>query len=166
MFLTGREAAYQLGLRGLPAESVQPAGVDLSVAEVEVFEEPGFLGVGERRIPAGRRLECPGGVCSLAPGTYRVRFREVVEVPLWAVGFCYPRSSLLRMGAALHCAVWDPGYRGRGQALLAVFNPHGLRLELGSRVAQLVLARLEGLPEAGYRGAYQGEGLEGRPPET
>lgn len=162
MYLVGREAAYYLGLlEGIPPESLQPAGVDLSVSEVEAFEEPGFLGRSGKRIPRGRPLDCPGGVCNLAPGVYRIRFSEAVEVPMWAVGFCYPRSSLLRMGAALFCAVWDPGYRGRGQALLAVFNPHGIRLEIGARVAQFVLARLDGLPEKGYSGSFQDEGLKG-----
>ncbi len=162
MFLVGREAAYYLGLLGgISPESLQPAGVDLSVSEVEVLEEQGFLGRLAKGIPRGRPVDCPGGVCSLAPGVYRIRFKEAVDVPMWAVGFCYPRSSLLRMGAALFCAVWDPGYKGRGQALLAVFNPHGIKLEMGARIAQFVLARLEKLPEKGYSGSFQGEGLKG-----
>lgn len=164
MFLPGRVAAYYLGLLGsVPPSSLQPGGVDLSLAEVEALEAPGYLGRDSRSIPQGRPLECEGGICNLEPGVYRIRFSETVEIPLWAVGFCYPRSSLIRMGATLFCAVWDPGYRGRGQALLAVFNPHGVKVEVGARIAQFVLARLDGLPDKGYEGAFQGEGADSSP---
>ncbi len=160
MFLLGPEASRLVS--PLSPGSVQPAGVDLSVDVVEELAGPGFLGLYGRGIPQGRPLEAVGGAYRLGPGGYRVRFREVVRVPLWAVGFCLPRSSLLRMGASLHCAVWDPGYEGRGQALLVVYNPHGVTIEAGARVAQIVFARLEGLAASGYSGAYQGEGLGGR----
>ncbi len=144
----------------LTAEQVQPAGVDLRVAEVEVFDEAGFISIEGKRIPAGRSLPILGGFWDLPPGAYRIRFLETVEIPPDRVGFCYPRSSLLRMGASLHCAVWDPGYKGRGQALLVVYNPHGLSVERGARIAQLVLAALAGEPSGLYRGDYYGEGLK------
>lgn len=146
-------------VKGYQRDAVQPAGVDLSVSEVRVLDSPGLLGAEERRIPRGRVLEPTGGAWRLGPGAYRVRFREVVEIPVTGVGFCYPRSSLLRMGALLACAVWDPGYRGRGEALLYVVNPYGVVLEPGARVAQLVIARVYPEPREVYRGQYQGEGL-------
>lgn len=110
-------------------------------------------------MPGGENVSCSNGVCELSPGVYRVRFNEVVSIPQDSVGFCYPRSSLIRMGGYLGCAVWDPGYMGRGQALLLVANPHGLRIEIGARVAQLVVARVEGPNTWIYSGDYQGEGL-------
>ncbi len=158
MFLRGEDMALIGAVKPVTQEAVQPAGVDLSLAEIELLESEGVLGLEERRLPGGGKLEPRGGWWSLAPGAYRVRFSEVVEVPRGYVGFCYPRSSLLRMGATVYCAVWDPGYRGRGQALMAVWNPHGLRIEWGARVAQLVLAEVSG-PVRPYRGAYMGEGL-------
>jgi len=63
------------------------------------------------------------------------------------------------MGALLGCAVWDPGYRGRGEALLVVGNPHGIRIEVGARIAQLVFIRLYPQLGEGYSGVYQGERL-------
>jgi dUTP pyrophosphatase len=162
LFLPGdviaREGIVKLELE----ESIQPAGIDLSVDSIEVLREKGHLGLETRRIPVGEPVAPVGGVYNLEPGAYRVRFREAVQIPPWAVGFCYPRSSLLRMGATLACAVWDPGYRGRGVALLVVFNPLGLRLEAGARIAQLVIARLEEKPGKVYTGYYQGEGLSPR----
>ncbi len=163
MFVEGSRAACLALPCGASQGQVQPAGVDLRLGSVEAFSGPGVLGESVREIPRGDPLE-PGrdGYYRLAPGAYRVRFLDVVRIPVWAVGFCYPRSSLLRMGAALHCAVWDPGYEGRGQALLVVHNPHGVRIERGARIAQLVLARLDREPEAPYRGAYQGEATSPR----
>ncbi|MEB2836485.1 MAG: deoxyuridine 5'-triphosphate nucleotidohydrolase [Desulfurococcales archaeon] len=159
MFLSGRKIVADGIVGVLDPSSEQPAGVDLTLDYVEEFGEPGLLGRAERRVPRGVRLKCPSGLCRLGPGAYRVRFREEVRVPSWAVGLCFPRSSLLRMGAQLSCAVWDPGYRGRGAALLAVYNTQGIEIELGARIAQLVIARLEEAPASLYRGAYLGEGV-------
>ena len=138
---------------------MQPAGVDLRVAVVERLLEPGLLGRGNKEIPRGEMVEPSDGWWHLSPGGYRIRFKDVVEVPKDAVGICFPRSSLLRMGATLHCAVWDPGYKGRGQAFLVVHNPHGVKVEVGARIAQIMFIRLEEKPGTLYRGGYYGEGL-------
>lgn len=158
----GEEAA-RLGLVSpLSGESVQPAGIDLRVAEVYLLRGMGSLS-GDRIIPAGSPVLPVRGAWRLGPGAYRIRFLEAVRVPLWAAGFCFPRSSLLRSGVALHCAVWDPGYEGRGEALLTVYNPYGFSLGVGERVAQIVFHRLCEPAREGYRGAYQGEGLAEEP---
>ncbi|MEB3860946.1 MAG: deoxyuridine 5'-triphosphate nucleotidohydrolase, partial [Desulfurococcales archaeon] len=105
MFLTGDEVAKILGVEGV---QVQPAGVDLRVGEVRRLDSQGLLGVGDRRIPSGVRVEADNGWWSLEPGAYRIRFLDVVRVPPNVVGLCFPRSSLLRMGALVGCGVWDP----------------------------------------------------------
>lgn len=150
-----------LGLGGAGEEQVQPGGVDLRVAEVHVFRGAGFLGIVDRRVAPSESLEPRGGVWELAPGVYKVVFMDAVYVPEGAAGVCFPRSSLLRSGVLMGCAVWDPGYRGRGEALLAVLNPRGFVLERGARVAQLVYVSLRGFGGA-YRGVYQGERLQPR----
>jgi dUTP pyrophosphatase len=53
-------------------------------------------------------------------------------------------------------AVWDPGYEGRGRALLIVYNEHGIVLERNARVVQLVFFKVAGTGP-GYAGAYKGE---------
>jgi dUTP pyrophosphatase len=58
------------------------------------------------------------------------------------------------MGLSVPTAVWDAGYGGRGEGLLVVSNPHGVRLQRGARIAQLVLFQLSG-PTTGYAGRYQ-----------
>ncbi len=157
MIVPGRLASSYVAL-GDPRQ-VQPAGVDIRVDVVERLAAEGVLGVESRSIPEGDPLPLESGWWRLGPGAYRVRFLDPVKVPPNAAGLCFPRSSLLRMGASLHCAVWDPGYEGRGQALLTVYNPHGIRLEWGARIAQMVFIRLEKPPEKLYSGAYQGEGI-------
>jgi dUTP pyrophosphatase len=144
----------------LSRESLQPAGVDLTLGSVRLLNERGILDTDSRKIPEGVELKTTSeGFYVLEKGAYRIRFNEVVEVPEWAVGFCYPRSSLLRMGASVHCAVWDPGYKGRGEALLVVFNEKGIMIRKGARIAQMVFARLETLPTTTYKGKYLYEGL-------
>ncbi len=157
VFLPGKRIASLLP-GPLLEDQVQPAGVDLRVGSVSRIVEAGFLGRSRKRIPRAEPIASQEGVWRLGPGHYRIRFLDTVSVPRWAVGFCYPRSSLLRMGATLLCAVWDPGYTGRGEALLVVYNGLGIELEEEARIAQLVFARLEEEVEA-YSGDYQGEGL-------
>lgn len=157
MALPGDQAAR--AVPGHEESQVQPAGVDLRLGEVYELLTPGELSAADRRLPDVRPARLVNNFYELGPGAYRIRFLDVVEVPPDAVGICFPRSTLLRMGAYLHCAVWDPGYRGRGESLLYVANPHGVRIERGARVAQLVLIKLTSPPPATYSGRYQGEGL-------
>ncbi|MCE4627130.1 MAG: deoxyuridine 5'-triphosphate nucleotidohydrolase [Desulfurococcales archaeon] len=160
VYLTGAHIATNGIVNPVSQESIQPAGIDLTLDSIVAFDAPGTLSPHERIIPKGIPLEISeDSYYHIGPGAYRIRFREIVSIPEWGVGFCLPRSSLLRMGASLHCAVWDPGYKGRGEALLVVHNPHGIKLTRGTRVAQLVIARLESLPTDKYRGAFWGEGL-------
>lgn len=136
-------------------EQVQPNGVDLRVGELFRVVRPGVLGertvLGEREpVPL-----VPGTL--LSPGAYVVRYREVVEIPAGHVGRVYPRSSLLRNAAMLFTALWDTGYRGRGESLLVVWAP--LSLEPGARIGQLVLETAEDTEP--YAGQWQGEGTAG-----
>lgn len=94
---------------------------------------------------------------SLPPGAYIVRYREYVKIPDDCIALAIPRSSLLRMGATLYTAVWDPGYKGRGYGLLAVFNNRGIVLEKGAQIAQLVYIKMTGRTSFTYRGTFYGE---------
>jgi len=140
----------------------QPAGVDLTVGEVYRFKGHGLLGFSDksRALPSVEKLEFDSdGRLFLERGAYRIRYNEVVRVPSDCVAIGLPRSSLMRMGATVISALWDPGYEGRGEGLLVVENPHGIVLEKNARVAQLVFIRLESKPMSEYRGIYMREGL-------
>ncbi len=159
MAYPGELTARMVLLKGFMEQQVQPAGIDLRVSEIHVYKTTGTLGVNDRLLPETSPIKPHDGVWALTPGAYKIVFMDAVSIPDDAVGLCFPRSSLLRMGASLHCTVWDPGYRGIGEALLIVHNPHGIRIERGARVAQLILIRVEPKPSTVYRGRYYGERL-------
>jgi dUTP pyrophosphatase len=143
---------------GLLADAqVQPNGIDLTLDAVWSFRAAGALGRADadRHLPERHPIEPDGhGWFELAPGSYVVRYAEPVALPTDCAGLAFPRSSLLRMGVHVPTAVWDAGYRGRGEGLVVVGNPAGVRLERGARITQLVLFRLTG-QTSGYRGRFQ-----------
>jgi dUTP pyrophosphatase len=140
---------------------IQPNGVDLSLEALFTWHAAGALGRSnaDRLLPP--RVEVAfdaDGWADLASGTYGVRYAESVSIPGDRGGLCFPRSSLLRMGVHVPTAVWDAGYRGRGEGLIVVTNPYGVRLQRGARIAQLVIFELTEPPAQTYSGAYQEEG--------
>ena len=142
-------------------EQIQPNGFDMTLESVWRMDGVGAIGVtnAERTIPARAEVTpSDDGWYALAPGTYIIRFREFVALPLDVMAFGRPRSSVLRCGAGIHTAVWDAGYHGRSEALLVVYAASGVRLAPGARVLQLVFLRLEA-PTHAYAGAFKGENL-------
>ena len=142
----------------LRKSQVQPNGVDLTLDTVFEQVEPGRVVRGGKEIGERRERSAGGdsGVYTLSPGGYVVRYGEVVTIPDDHVGFILPRSSLMRNSCMINTAVWDAGYSGRGEGLLQVH--HDVELEVGARIAQLVLARAD--HEGVYDGSYQGENVE------
>jgi len=148
-------------IKGTAGEGqVQPCGVDLTLREVHALADAGEIDFdnSQRRISKSAPLAFDGeGKLHLAQGCYKIIYNEHVEVPLDACAFGFPRSSLLRCGADVRCAVWDPGYHGRSESLLVVSPPHGITLHKNAKVAQLVFVRLESAAHKGYSGQYKGE---------
>jgi dUTP pyrophosphatase len=137
----------------------QPAGVDVTLKKVLRFSESGSIDFDnkERKISGVEEVPFEGEWVALSPGCYKVIFNEYVKIPADAAAVCFPRSSLLRCGVTLECAVWDPGYEGRSEALLIVSNPHGGRFKKNAKIGQLIFVKLsEGAKEL-YSGRYQGE---------
>lgn len=162
-----REAIWQLiedqgmvsGL--LDAErQLQPAGLDVTLGAIFELTESGRLGVDERQLPDRVPLAFDfWGWMRLGPGSYMIQLNEAVNLPLDVMALGRPRSTLLRCGAALHTALWDPGYSGRSECLLTVSNPAGIELQKDARIMQLVFFRMEQPAATGYSGRYQGENL-------
>src|SRR2546426_9122729 len=141
---------------------VQPSGVDLRVERVERLTSPGLLGAADNvREPAAREdvLADKDGWWDLHRGAYVITYREKVNLPHDLMALARPRSTLLRSGVAIHAAVWDAGYSGRGEGLLSVLNARGWRLQRGARVLQLVFFRLSAPTGEGYKGRYHGENV-------
>ncbi|PSP75151.1 deoxyuridine 5'-triphosphate nucleotidohydrolase [Halobacteriales archaeon QS_3_64_16] len=174
MFESGAFVAEQLS--PVDPEQVQPNGVDLTLDALFRQCEPGRIArdgkrVGERETvsPEEGAREGNGSdgdeagsndaaipTYRLSPGGYVARYAETIAVPEGHVGFVYPRSSLMRNSCTIDTAVWDAGYRGRGEGLLEAY--HEIEIERGARIAQFVLARAE--HEGTYEGGYQGENID------
>lgn len=143
------------------ASQVQPNGVDITLEAVSSFDGAGTIAVSnnDRVLPGTVVLDYNAdGAIHLPPGPYHVRFNEIVALPDWLMAYARPRSSLLRSGVALHTAVWDAGYAGRGASLMVVYNPAGFTVHRNARIAQLVFHPLSSATSGGYAGAYQHEG--------
>lgn len=141
---------------GLSDESIDTSGIKLHLRYVYLVGDKGFIGENSRFIPKYIRLSPSNGTYTLGPGAYIVRYAEYIRIPADAIGLAFPRSSLLRMGAILYTAVWDPGYEGQGIGLLVVYNPHGIVIEEGAHIAQLVYFKVLGRSIT-YKGSYLGE---------
>ncbi len=160
--LTGGEAQGFIESMIDPNTQTQMCGMELTVQKIERFTSSGAVAFenSERKLPETEPLEFDqSGWIDLAAGAYLVTFNEVVSIPGDVAALARARSTLLRCGASLQTALWDPGYRGRSQSLLVVHNPSGLRLKKNARLMQLVFMRLEKEAEKVYEGRYQGENI-------
>lgn len=139
-----------------------PNGADLTVKLVDAFDRytPGVLFAnGAKQLPDKSAKGRYANGWNLTPGAYLVTYNESIHVPVNCVGFIYPRSSLLRMGAQLVGAVWDAGYEGIGASLVIVHNPGGIIVEQDAPIAQIVFHYLDRETKP-YAGQYQHEGLQ------
>jgi dUTP pyrophosphatase len=145
-----------------PELQVGENGVELTVREVHRWSGLGAISLRneERRLASCTPLAFDEvGWLLLSQGSYKVIYNEIVNIPKDLIAVGKPRSSLLRSGATVASAVWDAGYSGRGESLLLVYNPDGLRLQKDARVLQLFFLHLAETVKRGYRGAYQKENI-------
>jgi len=156
MIWSGQEIAKIL--QNLKNHQIQPCGIDLTIDNVTKLKEVGEITQHEVKLPTYEDIPLlEDNKWYLEPGPYIIRYEQIIKIPENAAGIVLPRSSLLRMGANIFTALWDPGYEGRGISLLYVFNKHGIRIEKGARVAQLIL--IDARSSGKYSGRYQKEGL-------
>lgn len=152
-------------LRDLQAQT-QPAGIDLTVDRIESFTTRPSFTVDLLEAAKTKEVRNKNSAYVLRPGPYKLTFSEEIRIPANCCGLVLPRSSLLRSGVAVHTALWDPGYEGKGKVLLSVLNRKGAVISIGARVAQLVVLRLSGEPHGIYSGQYQREGMDSTQEES
>jgi dUTP pyrophosphatase len=160
--LTGSEAQNLVESMIDPETQTQMCGMELTLQKIERFTSAGAIAFDniERVLPQTEPMDFgASGWIDLPAGSYLVTFNEIVNIPKDVAALARARSTLLRCGASLETALWDPGYRGRSQSLLVVYNPHGLRLKKNARLMQLVFLRLGKEAEKVYSGKYQGENI-------
>jgi len=167
MILTGQDILdRKLVLDAIDSRvQAQMCGFDLTVAKVERFINSGTIDFDNSRRLLPYMEEVPltttrGGLefWELPRGAYLVTYNETVQIPSDCAAIARPRSTLLRSGATMETALWDPGYAGKSQSMLVV-HANMLRLFKNARVAQLVFVELGKSAETLYSGVYQGEGV-------
>ena len=120
---------------------LQPSGFDLSLGDVLFYKGSGSVDFSnvERIIASTEQIKPDHEEWyTLKQGCYIIIYNEVVKIPLNVVAMARSRSTMLRNGAAIETAIWDPGYEGRSSSLLVVHNSNGLKLKRNARVVQLV----------------------------
>lgn len=140
-------------------KQLQPAGFDLSIREIQSYAGGGRVDfTNEERIlaPTAVLAPDPQGWYNLTEGSYLVTYNETIKMPLDLVALARSRSTVLRNGATVETAVWDPGYHGRSSSLLVVHNHGGIRLKQNARIVQLLFLGTDEVKK-GYNGMYQNE---------
>lgn len=138
---------------------IQSCGVDLTVRSVAWYTTAGAVDFDNSRrvLSSTEQIDWIDDWIDLPEGAYHIVYNEKVNLPPDLMALVYPRSSLMRCGVTVHTAVWDPGYSGRGEALLVVHNRHGFHLRKGARIAQLVFTCIGADVERSYNGRFRGE---------
>ncbi|MFA5629316.1 MAG: deoxyuridine 5'-triphosphate nucleotidohydrolase [Dehalococcoidales bacterium] len=142
-------------------EQLQPNGVDFTLRSISALQSAGKIAINNKdRVLSGQSPLAfdASGFIHLPQGVYSVTYNEIVHLPKNVMALATPRSSLLRCGVTVNTAVWDAGYSGRSESLLAVHNPAGFSLQQNARIIQMVFFRLASETDA-YSGIYQGENI-------
>lgn len=141
---------------GAEADQIQSNGVDLTLDKLFKIIGSGKIFKNSVILPEYVEINPDKeNFFSLDKGVYVFQVKEKISVPLDAVGFCLPRSSLVRMGAHIGAALWDSGYTGFSRILLKVDN--SISIEKGARIVQFILIKSEKKAKVGYWGRYQKE---------
>ena len=139
-----------------------PNGFDLTVEKVSEFDTAGALDFSnkERKVPEGREIppqkdnpQDKFGWWNLKKGAYKIRTNETISLPKDLIAVSFPRTSLLRMGGFTQNGVWDAGFSGKGEFILLVENPNGIRLKQNARINQIIFTKINET-EKGYDGIY------------
>ena len=142
-------------------KQLAPNGIDLTVNKIFKFTQAGSLDFSnsERVVPQGdeilpkkRQKSDKYGWWELEKGVYKIRTNEVVSLPANLAALGFSRTSVLRMGALTQNGVWDAGFSGKGEFILAVGNPQGINIKQNARIIQLIFYRVEETEE--YNGMY------------
>jgi deoxycytidine triphosphate deaminase len=157
--LSGEEISplIQKVLYAESGEQKQPAGYDVTVANIQSFPEERFnLGIAKGENSALTQLPIvEGKYFDLEKGAYFVDLNEITTIPHDAIGILLPRSTLLRNGLDVRTALFDPGYSGQPKVMLVSYRR--ARIEKFARIGQLIILKSDAEFSQKYSGRYQGE---------
>lgn len=110
-------------MNNIDEKRIQSTGIDITVGDI--FKLKGTPFVKDKNYDKGERseikvVENPEGpnYYHLKEGRHIIVYDEKIKIPESHVGYVFPRSRLMRCGAFLCSAMWDPGYEGIGEGLL------------------------------------------------
>ena len=147
----------ELGITNLDPDGIQPASVDITVGTSfkYIAHETGVINMD---YPVDY-VEVKTEVYKIPPkGFVLATTEQYFKLPNGITAFVEGRSSIGRIGLFIQNAGWvDPGFEG--QITLELFNASNFAINIksGSRVGQLVFARMDRAAENPYRGKYQGQ---------
>jgi len=134
------------------------AGFDIRVGEVFEIKNYGFLGVKQRKTPNVETIahHKKDKEYFLKPGEYvLVKTMERVNLPENIVALTFPRSTIQRCGVLLLATQTSPGYSGELVFGLKNLGNENFKLELGSRIANIMFLEVKGKTPR-YKGQWQG----------
>lgn|SRR3989338_5376741 len=143
-------------------KQLQPASFDLTLAKAFEIASQGAVDFDNSQRVISKTEEIPfddDGWVELPQGIYKAQYAEAVKIPANLVGVTFCRSSLSRCGVDLYNGFWDPGYEGRGESVLLIHNPQGIRLKKRAKIAQIAFFELGGESGRLYSGMHHGENL-------
>ncbi len=160
-------------IENLDKRELNPEGVgfDIRVGEIYSLKGDGFLGVEERKTPDIEKIAdvSKDKDIIIKPGDFvLVKTMEKITLPSGKVSVddsyppmllmanVFPRSTLQRCGLFLRTTKTDPGYTGELTFGLSNLGPSKIRLELGSRIANLVFQGVIGGLSREYGGQWKG----------
>ena len=154
-----------------PAERIVPSSVDLllhpSLRILPSPEEVRGVSIDPREVRVAtlisqqpeHRLD-RDGPCKMRHGQVIVgKTLETIELPVDLAGRIEGKSSLARLGLAVHITAPTIQAGFRGSLVLEMYNagPWTLELTEGMQIAQVIFERLELPPSHGYQGQFQGQ---------
>lgn len=150
---------------GISEKRIQPNGVDIGVESVYRISGSGYLTDGEYEKPDRLKLTPhqetkDKQIYDLYSGPHILVYDVEVKIPNGYIGRVYPRSRLMRSGLHLTSALWDQGYKGRGEGLLQIpRSVDYICLDKDMSVAQMVFIEAED-GTGSYDGSHQEERIK------
>lgn len=136
---------------------IQPASIDITIGDTfSTISNVQNGGIIDFDVPVEYRTTKRDSYVLLPKQFVLATTREYIKLPNNMTAFVEGRSSVGRLGLFIQNAGWvDPGFEG--QITLELFNATewALNIKAGSRVGQLVFAKMDRDAVNPYKGKYQ-----------
>lgn len=147
----------RLSIEPMCDKSIQPASIDLRIGDHFIFprSNDGILSLKDKieyDELTSPEIGLPAHCFALATTM------EYIKLPNDIGAIIQGRSSIGRAGLFIENAGWvDPGFEG--ELTLELYNANNVHMmiQAGTRVCQLILFRVDGVPTNVYNGKYQGQ---------